>query len=541
MGRQTSSGIPGYSRPDSKRKGRRMIMRRMFGLSLLLLAVAATSPAWSQADTARVALVIGNANYPGSNVPLPYAIKDARAFAQELQRSEFRVILKEDVNGEQMRQAIESFLNEIQKGSSALIYFNGLAIQSAKHNYLIPINVPIWAEPDVRREGINIDDLLAEMSRKGAKVKLVILDASRNNPIERRFRLPQIGLAPINLPEGTLAISAAFPGKIASDIPAFKGDDTGAATWFGSELIKQIRVPGANASDAFARVHDAIFRASNGQQVPSISSTLAEKFVFRKALPPPVPPPPRPPVPPPAPQTLKPGDTFRDCPDCGELVVVPPGSFDMGSTSDFEGPVHRVTIAKPFAMGRREVTFTEWDSCVASGGCKALPDRGWGRGDRPALGVTWLQAKHFLSWLSKKTGQRYRLPSEAEWEYAARAGTTTEYWWGRDAGVARANCRDCNTGRPQQTLPVGSFPPNPFGLYDTSGNVAEWVEDCWNDDYGGAPTDGSAWTAGQCRLRVIRGGSFDSQARYVRTAARFRYDMNLPFFANGFRVLRELQ
>jgi formylglycine-generating enzyme required for sulfatase activity len=228
-------------------------------------------------------------------------------------------------------------------------------------------------------------------------------------------------------------------------------------------------------------------------------------------------------------------------PECGELVVVPAGSFDMGSTSDFEDPVHRVTIAKPFAMGRREVTLTEWDACVASGGCRALRHRGWGRGDHPVLGVTWVQAKDFLSWLSKKTGQRYRLPSEAEWEYAARAGTTTEYWWGRDAGVARANCRDCNTGRPQQTLPVGSFPPNPFGLYDTSGNVAEWVEDCWNDDYKGAPTDGTAWTAGQCRLRVLRGGGFDSQTRYLRTTSRFRYDANAPFFANGFRVLRELQ
>jgi formylglycine-generating enzyme required for sulfatase activity len=222
------------------------------------------------------------------------------------------------------------------------------------------------------------------------------------------------------------------------------------------------------------------------------------------------------------------------------LVVVPAGAFEMGSTSEYEDPVHRVTIAKPFAMGRREVTFSEWDSCAASRACKPIHDRGWGRGDRPVLGVAWSDTKEFLDWLSKKTGQRYRLPSEAEWEYAARAGTTTEYWWGRDVGVARANCRECNTGRPQQTLPVGSFQPNPFGLYDTAGNVAEWVEDCWNDDYKGAPTDGSAWTAGQCQLRVLRGGGFSSQARYLRTTSRFRYDANVRFLENGFRVLREL-
>jgi formylglycine-generating enzyme required for sulfatase activity len=513
----------------------------MLGLSLLLVAAAATSSAWSQANTARVALVIGNANYPGSNVPLPYAIKDARAFAEELRRSEFRVDLKEDLNSEEMRRSIESFLNELQKTAAASIYFNGIAIQVAKQTYLIPINAPIWAEPDVRREGVNLDNLLAEMSRKGVKVKFLILDASRNNPIEQRFRLPQIGLAPINLPEGTLAITSAAPGKVGKDIPAFKGDDTGAATWFGSELIKQIRIPGANAEEAFGRVQDTFFRASNGEQAPSISSTLSERFVFRKAQPPPVTPPFRPPPPWPPPQIVRnTGDRFRDCPDCGELVVVPAGSFEMGSTSEYEDPVHRVTIAKPFAIGRREVTFSEWDSCVASRACKPIQDRGWGRGDRPVLGVTWSDTKEFLDWLSKKTGQRYRLPSEAEWEYAARAGTTTEYWWGRDLGIAQANCRECNTGRPQQTLPVGSFQPNPFGLYDTAGNVAEWVEDCWNDDYKGAPTDGSAWTAGQCQLRVLRGGAFDSQARYLRTTSRFRYDANVRFLENGFRVLREL-
>jgi formylglycine-generating enzyme required for sulfatase activity len=157
------------------------------------------------------------------------------------------------------------------------------------------------------------------------------------------------------------------------------------------------------------------------------------------------------------------------------------------------------------------------------------------------LGVTWLEARQFVVWLSKKTGQRYRLLSEAEWEYAARGGTTTPYWWGGDIGSGQANCRECNTGQPQQTSPTGSYKPNPFGLYDTAGNIAEWVEDCWNDDYQGAPNDGSAWTAGQCRLRVLRGGGFDSQARYLRTTSRFRYDTNVRFFANGFRVLRELQ
>jgi formylglycine-generating enzyme required for sulfatase activity len=243
----------------------------------------------------------------------------------------------------------------------------------------------------------------------------------------------------------------------------------------------------------------------------------------------------------PARPSSKPGDTFRDCADCPELVVLPAGSFEMGSTSEYENPVHRVTFAKPFAIGRHEVTFSEWDKCVDDGGCKYRPDdRGWGRGERPAVNLSWLDAKAYVSWLSQKTGKAYRLPSEAEWEYAARAGTNTAYWWGRDVGSRQANCRECNAGEPQRTSPVGSFRPNGFGLYDTAGNVAEWMEDCWNDNYRGAPHDGTAWMSGQCRLHVLRGGAFDSQAKYLRSTSRFRYDADVRYVANGFRVVREL-
>jgi formylglycine-generating enzyme required for sulfatase activity len=239
----------------------------------------------------------------------------------------------------------------------------------------------------------------------------------------------------------------------------------------------------------------------------------------------------------------KPGEIFRDCTDCVEMVVVPAGQFEMGSgDTPLEKPQHRVTIANPFAIGRREVTFDEWDRCVAEGGCKYRPDdQGWGRGDRPALNLGWDDTKVFLTWLSQKTGKRYRLPSEAEWEYAARAGTTSAFWWGRDVGKGRANCEDCGGTAERRTMPTASFRPNAFGLYDTVGNVAEWIEDCWNDSYRGAPHDGSAWNSGQCRLRVLRGGSFANKASAARSAARFRYDQDVRYYANGFRVVRDLQ
>jgi formylglycine-generating enzyme required for sulfatase activity len=239
----------------------------------------------------------------------------------------------------------------------------------------------------------------------------------------------------------------------------------------------------------------------------------------------------------------EPGEIFRDCPDCSEMVVVPAGEFKMGSgETPYEKPEHRVTIANPFAIGRREITFEEWDLCVAAGGCKYRPeDHGWGRGSRPVIDVSWDDAKAFVTWLSQKTGKGYRLPSEAEWEYAARAGTNSSFWWGQTPANGNANCEDCAGSPPRQTLPTGSLRPNGFGLYDVAGNAAEWVEDCWNESYRGAPTNGSAWTAGQCRQRVLRGGSFANKANFIRSSARFRYDEDVRYYANGFRVARDLK
>ena len=237
-----------------------------------------------------------------------------------------------------------------------------------------------------------------------------------------------------------------------------------------------------------------------------------------------------------------PGELFRDCPDCVELVVVPAGEFDMGSTTKAtEQPVHHVEIRKDFAIGRRLVTFAQWDRCVAEGGCKFVPpDQGFGRGDRPVTDVSWDDAKEFVAWLSKTTGKPYRLPTEAEFEYAARAGSATPYWWGKDIGTGHAQCAECGGSETGRSLPVGSFRPNPFGLYDTAGDAAEWVEDCWNPSYRSAPDDGSAATSGDCSLRVLRGGSFGDKAAALRSSARFRYDVDVRYYANGFRVARDL-
>jgi formylglycine-generating enzyme required for sulfatase activity len=239
--------------------------------------------------------------------------------------------------------------------------------------------------------------------------------------------------------------------------------------------------------------------------------------------------------------------TLRDCSDCPEMVAVPAGTFMMGSIDgrSEEKPVHEVAIPRSFAVGKYEVTFAEWDACVAGGGCtgnKRPNDQGWGRGRQPVINVSWNDAKEYVAWLSRKTGRAYRLLTEAEWEYAAGAGTTTKYAWGDDIGTGNANCSGCGSqwdGR--QTAPVGSFSANTFGLYDMHGNVWEWCEDNWHGDYAGdPPAGGSAWGGGDESLRVLRGGSWLREPLILRSAARSWVRPGSRGSGIGFRVARTL-
>ena len=248
-------------------------------------------------------------------------------------------------------------------------------------------------------------------------------------------------------------------------------------------------------------------------------------------------------------RALKPGDSFRECAkDCPEMVVVPAGEFMMGSPADErdhygnEDPLHRVTIARPLAVSKFEVTFEQWDACVAVGTCAHVPDSNMGRGTQPVINVTWDHVQQYVAWFSKMTGRPYRLLSEAEWEYAARAGTTTAYSWGDEIGKNNANCNGCGSEwDSRRTAPVGSFAPNQFGLYDMHGNVWEWVEDCLHTNYEGAPKDGSAWIAqGDCNNRVIRGGSWIGYPVGLRSALRFWFSADDHGTDLGFRVARTL-
>jgi formylglycine-generating enzyme required for sulfatase activity len=244
----------------------------------------------------------------------------------------------------------------------------------------------------------------------------------------------------------------------------------------------------------------------------------------------------------------QPGSDFKECANgCPVMIVIPAGKFMMGSPEndpdrdDNEGPPHEVSLAKPFAVSRFAVTFEEWDACVAASACPQLSDA-WGRGKMPVINVSFGDAKQYAGWLSQVTGKAYRLPTEAEWEYATRAGATTRYSWGDDPGTGNANCNGCGSRWDlQQTAPVGSFKPNAFGLHDMHGNVWQWVEDAWHEDYDDAPADGSAWLRdGDAGYRVVRGGSWRNENQQVRAAIRAKRNVNVRFDTLGFRVARTI-
>lgn len=238
------------------------------------------------------------------------------------------------------------------------------------------------------------------------------------------------------------------------------------------------------------------------------------------------------------------------------MVKIKPGTFKLGSPRGeakrerFEGPVQTVTIDYAFEVGKYEITFDDWDTCLAGGGCGGYrpADGGWGRGKRPVINVSWDDAQRYIKWLNSVTGLKYRLLSEAEWEYVARARTDTPFYTGAVISSKQANFNglfpyilgEKGTYR-RKTIPVGSFKPNPFGLHDILGNAFEWTQDCWNESHKGNPGDGRARTDGDCKFRLMKGGSWVNHAYQIRAAKRTRYTTDYRYDDYGFRIARTLE
>lgn len=519
--------------------------RSIAGFAMALAVFVATgvvAPCTAVAEPicvgAKRALLIGNGSYAAADAPANVPVRNAQSLAEELRRNGFSVELHENLRKDAMSAVLRAFAEKIERGDCALLFFSGYAIQVEGSTYLVPVDADIWTEKDVALQSIGLSAITGAFESAGAEAQVVVLDASRRNPFERRFRTFSSGLGPIALPDGSLSISAAGVGEVADD-----GD--GETSVFLSELLKEMRAPDLTVQEIFERTRTGVDRATNGAQRPYVLSTTRQELYLGPHKGTPAPPPAgaesSPTVGTPVGEPL-PGSVFRDCDRCPDLVVIAPGAFDMGS-DDFETekPVHRAVITKPFAMGRFEVTLAQWDACVADGACTGRPS-GQDRGQEnlPAAELSWHDAVAYVEWLGRVSGQVYRLPTETEWEYAARGGTATAFWWGADVGVGFSNCRGCGGNGGRRAAAVGAYRPNPFGLFDTAGNVAEWVADCWADSYRDVQSEASRRATGACKQRVVRGGSFDSGPRYVRSASRFPYDPDLRYYANGLRVLREL-
>ncbi len=512
------------------------------------LAISKTTPA---ATEQRVALVIGNANY--KSAPLRNPVNDAKAVADKLQGLGFKVTLKLDQDQKGMADAIRTFGNQLKAGGAGLFYYAGHGMQVKGHNFLIPVDADIRNEDEVPYRSIDANEVLSKMETAQNRLNLMILDACRNNPFSRKFRSSSQGLAQMDAPSGTLVAFATAPGSVASD-------GTGKNGLYTQHLLASLGQPGVPVEQLFKRVRVGVMKDTRNAQVPWESSSLVGDFYFkhgaaasahplaveiaywesikdsanaddykaylkkfpngqfadiakRRALNPP-----KPsttvasiaPVPTtkPKPEPAAAGKSWTDPVTGMEFVWIPKGCFQMGSPESEKDRSsnerrHEVCV-EGYWLAKYEVTNAQW---------KKFKPNHYADDKLPVTHVSWQDATHFAQWLSDKTGKKLRLPTEAEWEYAARAGTSTAYFWG-DSWDERYNYLS------DSKKPVGNHQPNAWGLHDMLGNVWEWTASIYDSNYGGAERQVASLDAGG--HRVYRGGSWPYAPGTVRSAIRDR-------------------
>jgi len=571
----------------------------------------------------RLALVMGNDRY--TNLPpLHNAVADARAVAKALEGLGFRVFEGEDLDYRAANRLHADFENAVAPGDTTFVFFSGHGIALGAENYLLPTDMdkPGAGEENlVRSEAHSVDGLIRRVQQKGAAASIFVIDACRDNPFEATGTKgigATKGLARIDAPTGVFVLFSAGIGQTALD--RLDAKDSSPNSVFTRTLVPLLEQPGLTHLAIAKRVQTevkALAATVHHAQQPAFYDQIDGEIVFKPApavaaptqqvavVAPPVATPAGPcgggattvslaarsaqPLSAAEECMLKPPNAFKECDKCPEMVVVPAGAFSMGTRQGLPGnepdewPEHTVTFAHPFAVGKFEVTVDQFAAFVTETGYATGPtcdvftdfkyqersDRSWRNpgfaqsGNHPVVCLSWDDARAFVNWLTKKTGREYRLPTEAEWEYAARALTTpvwhSRWFFGDDA---REMCRygnaadettkrvvfgshggtifPCNDGY-ANTAPVGTFLPNPFGLYDMHGNAMEWVEDCYHETYAGAPSDGTAWLTGECGRRVLRGGSWFDAPGNARAAYRHWSKASDRSNGLGFRVARSLK
>ena len=545
----------------------------------------------------RVALVIGNDNYLSVS-KLQKAGNDANAMARELRNAGFAVQLHQNLNYRATVRAVESFTQGIQGGDEAVVFYAGHGVQIRNGSYLLPTDIEANSESEVEKTAYELLALTDKISEAKPAFSLVMVDACRDNPLKSKGRNigNARGLSAIEPPKGQMVVYSASRGQQALDRLSDKDPNPNGV--FTREFITQMKKPGVRIEDIMRSVQDsvemlaksvsheqrpAVYNEARGnfyffgptavQVAPSVAAELTAsqredgfwsdakatgnkeayeaylesyptgryvnlaKANIARLTPPTI----VAAVPSPASIAVQTapqisnlqsaGAMIKDCAGCPEMLPIPPGSFDMGSNEDGDSrPVHRVTV-QGFFMGKTEVTLEQWKAVM--GYTPRYPSKCL---ENCPIAVSWNDALLFTKQLSEKTGKQYRLPSEAEWEYAARASSRTKWSFGDNENSIQDFAWFGGNNNKMES-PVALKRPNLFGLFDMHGNLWEWTQDCWNNNYTGAPTDGSVWATGDCSRRVVRGGSWQSSKHDLRSAYRNTFTSSSSV-TNGFRVVR---
>jgi formylglycine-generating enzyme required for sulfatase activity len=497
----------------------------------------------------RLALIIGNSNYNKKADWLANPLNDAADMAAVLRGLNFKVILKQDIDHNSMKRAVNNFTQRLNREKGiGLFYFSGHGLQdNNSHNYLIPVDADINTQADIQYQAVNSSWVLDKMSETNNALNVLILDACRDKFRQQNKGYIKKGLAAMQASLGSLVAYATAPNTSAL------GSERKRNSVYTQYLVRALKTrSNLSVSDMLTYVTNKVAGETGNRQIPWQSGSMKDIFCFSRCgvsnelaerdakiarleaqlqqqtitptKPKPV-----------FSNNLVAGKVFRDRLRSGglgpKMVVIPAGYFRMGDIqgggdSD-EQPVHRVSVGK-FAMGKYEVTFAEYDKFADATGRSKPDDLNWGRGNRPVINVSWNDATAYAKWLSNQTGKKYHLPTEAEWEYAARAGTETKYWWGNNIDKSKANYNN-NLGK---TSPVGSFSSNKFGLYDTVGNLWEWTCSAFAKKYNG---DEKQCVTNASRF-VLRGGSWLNAPGFLRSASRGRNVPTNRYGYCGFRL-----
>jgi formylglycine-generating enzyme required for sulfatase activity len=548
-------------------------MRRL--LLALLAVVAMAAPALAEP---RIALVIGNSNYQGDLPKLPNPANDAELMTATLRKLGFKVIETRDADLKQMTNAIREFSNALSgAGSQAvgLFFYAGHGLQIDGENWLIPISAKIEKSADAEFEAVPASKILSQMQFAENSLNIVILDACRNNPLSRGMRSASTGLAKMDAPLGSFIAYSTAPGQTAAD---GKGQNSP----YTAALAKAIQKPGIAIEEAFRDARVDVLAATGKEQIPWESSSLTGAFQFNPGQkvaepqvaavsPAPAPAPAEPAAPARTPEPA-PATGGKGCTNCPAMVAIKGGTFLMGSPddeddrNDREGPQKKITV-KPFSMGKYPVTVGQFAEFIKATKYKPTDECDTERTNKmrganwtdpevldqgenePVVCVSWKDATAYAEWLAATSGKPYRLPSEAEWEYAARAGVTDAHYWSDASGAcAYANIADKAAKREHSnwsitncddgfagTAPVGSLKPNAFGLYDMLGNVKQWAAGCAVDSLAEIPADGSP-LGGSCNYHPARGSAWDSLPNIVRLAYWEKGPASYASANYGFRV-----